>query len=284
MDVLVNRIIQLSLVDGPGSRTAIFLQGCNMKCLYCHNPETQNNCNNCGTCVANCQTGALCFKDEKVVFEKLKCVDCQRCINDCIYNASPKLRRYSLHELLALIERNQDFIEGITFSGGECTLQHEFIIAFSKLLHQNTALTVFLDTNGLVDTDIMEKLIAHSDGLMIDLKAFSNDIHLELTRTENNTVKQNLKLAAKSGKLYEVRLTLLEGSNDDPVELDSYFHYIADLSESTKLKLIPFSPFGVKGSYCNSGAYPKDKYELIMSMGQRILKDRIIKVCYNWRK
>lgn len=284
MEALVNRIIQSSFVDGPGSRTTLFLQGCNMTCLYCHNPETQNTCNNCGYCVKNCPSGALSIKETNIQFEELKCIDCQRCINECPYHASPKAKYYSLEELYYLIVRHQDFIEGVTFSGGECTLQHEFIIAFSKLLHKRTKLTLFLDTNGLVTRDIMIDLIKHSDGLMIDLKAFSQDCHLVLTHTNNNSVKANLRLAAQSGKLYEVRLTLVEDFNDDPNELNAYFNFILVLPGYPRLKIIPYSPFGVNGSFLDKRAYPEDKYNLIVAMGQRILKDRVLKVCYNWRK
>ena len=56
--VPVNKIIPFSAVDGPGNRTAVFLQGCNFDCRYCHNPETRNLCRNCGSCVEKCPKGA----------------------------------------------------------------------------------------------------------------------------------------------------------------------------------------------------------------------------------
>ena len=62
----INRIIPFSNVDGPGNRFAVFLQECNVNCLYCHNPETINRCNSCGICITTCPAGALSWK-EKVV-------------------------------------------------------------------------------------------------------------------------------------------------------------------------------------------------------------------------
>ena len=62
----INKIIELSTVDGPGLRTSIFLQKCNIHCLYCHNPETQNLCVNCGKCVSLCKGKALTIIDNKV--------------------------------------------------------------------------------------------------------------------------------------------------------------------------------------------------------------------------
>ena len=63
MKAVVNRIIPFSSVDGPGNRTAVFLQGCNINCKYCHNPETRKLCVQCGTCVKQCPAGALSFDE-----------------------------------------------------------------------------------------------------------------------------------------------------------------------------------------------------------------------------
>ena len=66
----VNRIIPMSVVDGPGSRTAVFLQGCNIACAYCHNPETQKLCCGCGLCVAECPAGALSMTEKGIRWEE----------------------------------------------------------------------------------------------------------------------------------------------------------------------------------------------------------------------
>jgi len=284
MEALVNKIILPSLVDGPGSRAAIFLQGCNLNCLYCHNPETQNLCSHCGECVTTCQTGALLFNEGRVIFDEKRCIDCQNCIKACKINSSPKIRHYTTVGLLEAILPYQGFIEGVTFSGGECTQQHEFLIAFGKLLHQRTNLTMLLDTNGLVDSAIMAELIAHSDGLMIDLKAFNPHNHQRLTKALNASIIDNIRLVAAADKLAELRLTLIEGFNDDQAELRQYFDFAASLPGQFRLKLIPFSPFGVKGEFADMLPYPQEKYDAAVVLGQSILKDRILKVCYNWRK
>lgn len=62
--VPVNKIIPFSSVDGPGNRTAVFVQGCNFNCHYCHNPETRAVCISCGDCVATCPAGALTLSVE----------------------------------------------------------------------------------------------------------------------------------------------------------------------------------------------------------------------------
>ena len=67
---IVNKIIHSSVVDGPGNRAAVFLQKCNFKCSYCHNPETIGQCVQCGACVEKCPAKALSLKDGKIVWDE----------------------------------------------------------------------------------------------------------------------------------------------------------------------------------------------------------------------
>ena len=124
---LVNRILPFSSVDGPGNRTAIFLQGCNFNCLYCHNPETINICNNCGTCINACPHKVLSSKDTKVFWNKSVCTNCDECLKACGRNSSPKAISMTVVDVLKEIKKTKSFISGITVSGGECTLQAEFL-------------------------------------------------------------------------------------------------------------------------------------------------------------
>ena len=102
MKALVNRIIHTSVVDGPGNRAAIFLQGCNYTCSYCHNPETIHRCVHCGVCVPVCPTGALTMELDKVVWREEKCCKCDQCLAACPNMASAKVREYSASEVMAL--------------------------------------------------------------------------------------------------------------------------------------------------------------------------------------
>ncbi|MBO5496276.1 MAG: radical SAM protein, partial [Oscillospiraceae bacterium] len=125
----VNRIIPFSNVDGPGNRTAIFFQGCSFNCLFCHNPETIHLCSGCGACVEKCPAGALRFDGAgQVVWDSASCVQCDTCIKLCPHDASPKIRWMTVEEVMKEVRRAAPYIEGITTSGGECTLQNEFLI------------------------------------------------------------------------------------------------------------------------------------------------------------
>ena len=86
--VPVNKIIPFSAVDGPGNRTAVFVQGCNFNCRYCHNPETRSLCRSCGECVEKCPKQALYIENGKVLFHPELCCGCDTCIKTCRFDAS----------------------------------------------------------------------------------------------------------------------------------------------------------------------------------------------------
>lgn len=274
MKAPINKIIDMSFIDGPGCRISVFLQGCNMKCIYCHNPETQNVCTSCKKCINVCNSKAINF-DEKVIYNKDKCTNCDECINICSNYSSPKITYYTAKELFDYINKYKNFIDGVTFSGGECTLYTDFIVEFTKTVHEETKLTVFVDTNGYVEKKYLDKLIDNVDGFMFDLKAFENDTHKKVTDVENDIIFENINMCSSVNKLYEIRTVLLENINDDEVVFIKQVDFIKNLNDYTKFKLIPFRNYGVKGSLSKFNNYPDDKYIKYYDIANLILKDRM---------
>lgn len=206
---LVNRILPFSNVDGPGNRMAIFLQGCNIHCLYCHNSETINRCIHCGICVPGCPSGALTFEDEKVKFNIKKCIECDQCLRVCPHFSSPRAMEYSVDALYNEIFEYKDFIRGITISGGEPTLQPEFVTELFKRV-KPLGLTCFIDTNGVFDFDDIriQELVEVTDKFMVDIKASGNTALLcEVEFSEHLT---NLVKLLAQDKVYEVRTVLIK--------------------------------------------------------------------------
>jgi len=254
---LVNRIIPFSSVDGPGNRTAIFLQGCNFNCLYCHNPETINVCNNCGDCVSACHYNALQSKSSKVIWEKKACSSCDECIKICKRNSSPKSLSMSVEEVVVEIEKNKLFISGITVSGGECTLQSEFLTELFKEV-QKLGLTCFVDTNGSIPFWQHEDLVAVMDMAMVDIKSYNNEEHLMLTGMGNATVIENVKYLAKLNKIYEIRTVIVPEVLDNYNNVDKISKLIANLNPNIRYKLIKYRQLGVRSDLVNSYT-PKDE-------------------------
>lgn len=258
----INKIIPMSLVDGPGNRTAIFFQGCNFNCSYCHNPETIKKCINCGVCVSHCPVGALKMIDGKVIWDENKCIDCDTCIKVCPHGSTPKIHEYTVDNLMKKIEENIPFIEGITTSGGECTLNFEFLEElFTKV--KSLGLTSLVDTNGFISlkNPIMDGLVKAADGFMLDIKSMDEDEHIKLTGRSNKTVIENAVYLASIGKLQEIRTVLIEGhKNRETVE---NITKLLKPYPNITYKLISYRPFGVREEFLELKSIgQKEKEEL----------------------
>ena len=247
--LLVNKLIPMSVVDGPGNRFAIFLQGCNFNCKYCHNPETIHRCIHCGDCVAGCPADALDLVEGKVVWDPVKCVDCDKCIATCTHGASPKVRAMDAAELMAEIEKAVPFIEGISVSGGEATLQAKELIPLFEMAKEK-GLTALIDSNGGVDFSKgdLKSLLDISDGVMLDVKAWEKEDHLRITGRDNDGVKKNLDYLAEAGKIEELRFVLLD-SLDNEHSLREAAKVLGERIHTTRAKLISYRHFGVRKEY-----------------------------------
>ena len=192
--VPVNKIIPFSSVDGPGNRTAVFVQGCNFNCHYCHNPETRAVCISCGDCVATCPAGALTRSAEGLVlFDPTKCVGCDTCIHTCTHDASPRIRYMNAEEVYAEVRRNVPFIRGVTVSGGECTFYPAFLHDLAVLAKQD-GLGFLLDSNGSYDFEAdPAELLSVIDGVMLDIKAYDAADHRAVTDVDNALVLKNMR-------------------------------------------------------------------------------------------
>lgn len=246
MKAYVNKIIPLSTVDGKGLRTSVFFQKCNIRCLYCHNPETWNLCVNCKLCVSKCPASALSIKDDKVIWNESKCVLCDNCIKICPNHASPRVKLMDANKVFEEIKRNVPFIRGVTFSGGECTLNEDFIIEISKMIH-SIGLDVYLDSNGIILFEEHQNLLNSIDQVMLDCKAWDEKKHIRLTSFSNKNVKKNLKYLYDLNKLEEIRIVNVPGYTDVKDTIKGIKNTLKDEKIKVKLKLITFRQNGVRG-------------------------------------
>jgi len=217
---LINQIIPLSLVDGPGNRTSIFLQGCNLACVYCHNPETQSVCSPFAT---------------------------------------PGVRHMTPDEVFQEVQKNIPFIRGITVSGGECTLYPNFIKELFTIASEH-GLTCLIDSNGTTDFNKFPELMELSQGVMLDVKAWDEDTYVKLTGgPTNSVVKKNLHYLAEYNKLEELRIVCLPGEVDAEAVISGIAETIGEKVSNVKLKLIKFRHNGVEGRLQNTLS-PDDIY------------------------
>lgn len=243
----VNKIIPFSCVDGFGNRTAVFLQGCNQDCLYCHNPETIHMCENCGDCVKTCPAQALSLVEGRVVYAKENCCNCDTCLVTCKHGSSPKICWLSPKELYDQIKDYFPFIDGITTSGGECSLYLDFLREFYARI-KAAGKTTYMDTNGQVPLWERPDVLAVMDKAMVDLKAGTDKDHQKLTGRPAEIPMENIRRLAQAGKLYEIRTVIVPGVVDNRKTVEVGSRLISDYPE-VRYKLIKYRHYGVRKNF-----------------------------------
>lgn len=245
----ISKILTYSIVDGPGNRLVIFLQGCNFDCTACHNPHTIGECNHCGDCVPACHADALSLVDGRIAFNPLTCDQCDDCLEVCPINANPMVRDYEVADILELARRHRPFLTGITVSGGEPTKQLGFVVALFEAIKSDeelAGLDCFIDSNGYLGASGWESLLPVTDGVMLDIKSFDDAVHRELTGKENHKSLRSAQLLHEAGKLYELRFLLVPGVTDSDDELDGLVDFVKDLGGDVRVKLNAFQHHGVR--------------------------------------
>ncbi len=245
----VSKVLTYSIVDGPGNRLVVFLQGCNFDCTACHNPHTIGECNHCGECVPACHADALSLVDGRVVFDPGSCDHCDDCLVACPIDANPMVRDYSVGEILDLAREHCPFLSGVTVSGGEPTRQLKFVTALFAAIKADPTLSrldCFIDSNGNLDASGWEHLLPVTDGVMLDIKSFDGSRHRELTGKENSKSLRSARLLHDAGKLHELRFLLVPGKTDGDAELDALIAFVKSLGGDVRVKLNAFQHHGVR--------------------------------------
>jgi pyruvate formate lyase activating enzyme len=246
----VNHVLLQSFVDGPGNRAVVFLQGCNFHCLYCHNPFTINLCNSCGVCVARCPSGALTKKNGLVYWNEEICNGCDTCIKVCPRFSSPKIKQTTPGSLWKDLLPYSAFLSGISVSGGEPSLQIDFLGQFFQLIKSTTNLTTLIETNGYAGPAAYDILLPVLDMALVDLKIMDQTKHQQLTGQENFNTLETIRYLHENEKLKGINEVIVPGfhTDDDIIHAASF---IAGLDPTIPFKLLRFRPHGTAGTALN---------------------------------
>ncbi len=249
----VNEVTRFSTVDGPGNRFVIFMQGCNFNCVSCHYPWRINECSSCGQCVEPCPEGALFFDGQhRVVVDDGECTNCDICLAVCPSHSTPLTQMVRLDSLTKRIAEVAHFISGITLSGGEPTLQSDFVASLFCALKCDdhlSRLTTFVDSNGHTTRHVWERLLPVMDAAMISLKALDPDTHVAITGQPNDRVLDSIRYLAEWDRLWEVKLLMIPGKNDDPAAVERTAVWLHDVDPSMRIRLVGFRNAGVRDDY-----------------------------------
>ena len=200
-------------------------------------------CMNCGDCVKTCSVQALKMVEEKVVWNKDVCVNCDTCIKTCRHDASPKVTWMSADDLMKEVTRVAPYIQGITLSGGECTLRSDLIKELFPRV-KAMGLTALLDSNGSYDFEKDPSILEYCDGVMLDVKAVRKEFSDWLIRYPNEIILKNLDYLLNADKLYEVRTIIFPDQDEDNEYTVSY---VANhIKDRCFYKIIRYRQFGVR--------------------------------------
>lgn len=251
----------------------LFLQGCNFACKACHNPHTMRLCDHCGACIPACPQDALTVESGRVRFDPARCDQCDACLDACPIQANPMVDTYGVDDILAMVRRNRVFIDGITVSGGEATTQLKFVTTLFQAIKADPDLgdlTCFIDSNGHLGPSAWRKVLAWTDGVLLDIKAFDPDTHRALTGTENARVLASARLLHDAGKLAELRFLVVPGYTDTDREIAALCRFARSLGTGVPIRLNAFRTHGVIGE---AQDWPPASRESVAAIAKRLATD-----------
>jgi pyruvate formate lyase activating enzyme len=248
----------------------VFLKGCALSCLWCHNPESQSSgpdlilresrCIRCGACVEACTNGAITWTEAGPVTDRAKCRGEGHCASVCFADArSLAGRTMSVEDVMEIVERDRPFFEesggGLTLSGGEPLLQPYFSATLLKAAKARGIHTA-LDTCGHASWRSLDRLRGDVDLFLYDVKLMDAERHQLFTGASNHRILENLRALARHGHRIVLRVPVVPGINDDQENLDAVRRFAASLPDLAGLDLLPYHRIGVD-KYARVGrSYP----------------------------
>lgn len=254
-------IKRYSIHDGPGIRTTVFLKGCSLRCLWCHNPESvevgpelmhwPGRCTRCYACIEACPKSAI-TKDAAgaVVIDRKACDLCGKCAEACLYDAMQMVgREISVEDALAEVEKDRVFYEqsggGVTLSGGDPFVQSAFAEALLDGCRARGIRTA-VDIAGFSKNGILDRMASKTDLILYDLKCMDDARHKEFTGVSNVPIIDNLKRLAANRTEVWVRIPLVPGVNDDDDNIRRTIALLKSLKTIKRVGLLPYHSGGLE--------------------------------------
>lgn len=245
-----------SVNDGNGIRTIIFFAGCPLRCEWCSNPEGytcslkiahyEKTCIKCGRCQQICANNI--GNNLNNPYEREKCVSCGFCVNVCPTNSRKNLiYHYTVEEILQIIEKQKIFYRhsggGVTFSGGEATLQANIL---RKLIYKlyDKAIDMALETSGCFDFDNIKDILKKLDLIFVDIKLMNDDKHKLYTGASNKKILENISKLNQLNVDLVVRIPIVYGVNSDIENIRKTAKFVKNNIDIPKMELLPYHSFG----------------------------------------
>lgn len=220
MEGIVFDIQRFALHDGPGIRTTVFLKGCPLRCLWCHNPESQQ------------------FEPQvSIDREKPGSEDAVKVIGT----------RMSVADVMREVQSDYDYYlnsgGGMTVSGGEPMAQFPFALELCKA-GRAAGIHTCLDTSGYASRERFEEIAPWVDLFLYDYKATEPSAHRSLTGVSNEPILGNLDMLYRAGASIILRCPLIPGVNDTEEHLRGIAKLARKYPNLARIELMPYHDMG----------------------------------------
>lgn len=274
--MLVFDIKRYAINDGPGIRITIFMKGCPLSCLWCHNPEglsvrkeklyTKKKCIGCRTCVEACPRQALTLTAGGILTDSALCTLCGTCADVCPTRALEiSGTEYTTDQLMREIEKETLFMDrsegGVTFCGGEPLMHPGPLLELLRRCGLQGIHRV-VDTTLYARPETVMEVMAHAELFLVDLKLMDSEAHKRFCGVPNEPILSNLRMIAQAGHDFHIRIPLIEGVNADEANITHSAAFLASLPWKRRtVNLLPYHDIGKGkheklGSTYNSGRQP----------------------------
>lgn len=263
MEPLIFDIKRYAINDGPGIRTTIFMKGCPLRCVWCHNPESwspqpqilykKSKCIGCQSCVAACPQQALQLTPDGIRLNPLLCSmpvrRCSACTDECPSTALERCGNvWTMAALMAEIEKERTIMEdsggGVTLCGGEPLMHADYAL---DILHElgRRGFHRTVDTTLFAPQDTVRKIAEACELFLVDLKLMDAEEHQRYTGVTNGQILQNIRFLAEAGQDFFIRIPLIGGVNADDENIEATARFLELLPwQRRTVNLLPYHDVG----------------------------------------